>query len=346
MSARDCDCEQLVAAYSLPIGTNNSDFGAEDDFNVACADPIRWTMRTENKTLTKSVRPIVPPGKKLGKSPQTENGTKTAIKTLTTAKVQRSNMRPFRPAHLLKNNYKFYGFAGNDDEEPPDREAYISFFVDDHITENRTGTFVEVGAGDGQRHSNTLFFEESLGWGGLLIEGEKDIAKKLLSNHSLRASRTKRLNSTICEPKLEDQEVRYAGVGDGAGVESYMSKEHVRRYEGSWGPSWRQRARLAKCSTLHTILEREGIGSVDLMTISVAGAEKAAIEGLDEKKVHVRALVVAMENEHGGRERAIRKLLMEKGFCFAHRHGRNEYWVADDILKRAHCAWAGLREDP
>eukprot|EP00971_Amphidinium_carterae_P161853 3208584-Amphidinium_carterae.1 len=36
--------------------------------------------------------------------------------------------------------------------------------------ENRRGVFVEVGAGDGLHLSNTLAFEERLGWRGILIE--------------------------------------------------------------------------------------------------------------------------------------------------------------------------------
>lgn len=348
LSARDCDCEELVAAYSLPMGKKLSALEGEEGVNEACYDPIRWAVWTENTTLMKSVRPLVPPGKKLAGNTTSQNKTR-AITNTTAANqsqsAQRVTMRPFRPPHRMPRNHKFYGFAGNTTEDPPDREAYISFFTDDQITANKTGTFVEVGAGNGRRHSNTLFFEESLGWGGLLIEGNEETGKQLLANKARRAFHTKRVKSTICEPKLEDQEVRYVGAGDGAGVETYMSKEHVRRYEASWGKGWRQRAKLTKCTTLRAVLERAGIGSVDLMTINVAGAEKATIEGLDVKKVHVRVLVVAMENEHGGTERTIRKLLMEKGFCFAYRLGRNEYWVADDVLKRAHCAWAGLLED-
>lgn len=348
LSAKNCDCEQLVAAYSLPIGKNLSALEGEDDVNEACYDPIRWALWTENTTLTKKVRSIVPPGKKLSDKATAMNKTRTRTNT-TAANQPRSAqqaMKPFRPAHQLLRKHKFYGFAGNATEDPPDREAYISFFIDDQITANKTGMFVEVGAGDGRRHSNTLFFEESLGWGGLLIEGNEETGKQLHSNKTRRASHTKRVKAAICEPKLEDQEVRYVGAGDGAGLERYMSKEHVRRYEASWGRGWRQRAMLTKCTTLRSVLEDAGIGSVDLMTINVAGAEKATIEGLDVKKVHVRVLVVAMENENGGTERTIRKLLMQKGFCFAHRLGRNEYWVADDVLKREHCAWAGLREDP
>lgn len=349
MSAGNCDCERLVAAYSLPIGSNSSLIDAEGDETVACAYPIRWTSRKENKAVATNLSTIVPPGKKLGKTPALKNGTSEATKTTAEnkqASASSSTMRPFRPAHLLKNNYTFYGFASSHDEDPPDREAYISFFVEDRMTKNRSGTFVEVGAGDGKRHSNTLFFEESLGWGGLLIEGDQKDPKKMPSPENRRAARTKRLNYTICAPDKEGEEVRFVGNGDGAGVEVYMPKYHLQRFESSWERNWKQNASLAKCSTLRTVLERERIGSVDFMSMNIAGAEKAAIEGLDETKVHVRVLVVTMEKEHGGIERAIRKLLMGKGFCFSHRLGANEYWVGDDVLKRAHCAWVGLRQDP
>lgn len=49
----------------------------------------------------------------------------------------------------------------------------------------RNGTFIEVGANDGLRQSNTKLFEELYGWTGILIEPSKSVFNKLQANRPL-----------------------------------------------------------------------------------------------------------------------------------------------------------------
>lgn len=232
---------------------------------------------------------------------------------------------------------KFYGKADETGSDPPDREAYVSFFAG---KKGKKRTFVEVGAGDGVRGSTSRFFEESLGWHGLLIDGEVKI-------HG-RASTTKVLNAVVCHPQMEGQKVKWVGKGEGSGVEVYMSKEHIERYVREWGEEWREKGKIVKCVALGWLLEKADIDVVDLMIVSVNGAESAVLEGLDARLVHVRVAIVEVgeEGEDEEKEREVRKVLLEKGLCFSHRVGKNEFWVGDEGLKIAHCAWAALKEDP
>ena len=43
-------------------------------------------------------------------------------------------------------------------------------YIDHILSAKRGGFFVEIGANDGELHSNTLFFERVRGWQGLLVE--------------------------------------------------------------------------------------------------------------------------------------------------------------------------------
>jgi len=43
-------------------------------------------------------------------------------------------------------------------------------FVDHILSSKRNGFFVEIGAYDGELHSNSLFLERVRGWRGLLVE--------------------------------------------------------------------------------------------------------------------------------------------------------------------------------
>lgn len=337
LTVEPCDCESL--AEPLPILPSPAEVAA----NV-CHDSIRWAMYVDNMTADRKVRPLVMPGTNMGNMNPSESS--STAEPNSTSVPKNSVIRPIRPPLPSNNNFKFYGWSGTHAEDPPDREAFISFFVDDESTQKYGGTFVEVGAGDGRQHSNSLFFEESLGWNGVLIDADEENGKKLLANTYGRAGSTKKVVAAMCDPKMEGVEARYVGNGSNSGVQSYMSQEHVQLHEKEWGRDWRKRARMVECRTLHSVLERAGIGAVDLMTVDVAGAEKEVLKGANFEKVHVRVIVVAMENETGSTEKAVRALLMERGFCFARRIGRNEFWVGDEVMKRMHCAWAGLRVEP
>jgi len=73
----------------------------------------------------------------------------------------------------MKNIHRFYGQHGED------QYLYEMFFKD-----KRNGFFVELGALDGVTFSNTLFFQQNLDWGGILIEPCKSSYDKLVSNRA------------------------------------------------------------------------------------------------------------------------------------------------------------------
>ena len=63
-----------------------------------------------------------------------------------------------------------------------------------------SGYFVELGAMDGAHFSNSLFFEESLGWGGLLIE-----ANPLMFAYDRGAGGFLRLAAIVLSPAVASQ---------------------------------------------------------------------------------------------------------------------------------------------
>lgn len=69
-----------------------------------------------------------------------------------------------------------------------DKWIYENFFLEksnENITSNSNnvpGTYVEIGAFDGMRESNSRFFEVCLGWQGLLVEGQPRNYRGVLQN--------------------------------------------------------------------------------------------------------------------------------------------------------------------
>jgi FkbM family methyltransferase len=58
------------------------------------------------------------------------------------------------------------------------------YLLENFFRGKRNGVFLDVGAYDGEKFSNTLFFEESLGWKGLCVEPLPSAFQKLRARRS------------------------------------------------------------------------------------------------------------------------------------------------------------------
>ncbi|KAJ1465887.1 hypothetical protein T484DRAFT_1577559, partial [Baffinella frigidus] len=64
---------------------------------------------------------------------------------------------------------------------------------------NNNMSFIEIGALDGVKFSNSFFFEKDLGWKGVLIEGETKNFASLESNR--KGKNVKALHLAICRKR-------------------------------------------------------------------------------------------------------------------------------------------------
>ena len=79
-----------------------------------------------------------------------------------------------------------YNFTGIQDREP--RRLLLGQYgqlakVADLFKGKRDGFFIESGALNGEKFSNTLLFELELGWKGLLVEANPEAYAILMSKH-------------------------------------------------------------------------------------------------------------------------------------------------------------------
>ncbi|KAB7494704.1 hypothetical protein Anas_07473 [Armadillidium nasatum] len=95
--------------------------------------------------------------------------------------------------------------------EDPEKHDYSQFqeglYLLEYFKNKKNGTFIEVGALDGEFLSNTLILEKELGWTGLLIEPNPE-QYKLLSSKNRKAfhancclSKTTTPTEAFLEPK-------------------------------------------------------------------------------------------------------------------------------------------------
>lgn len=160
------------------------------------------------------------------------------------------------------------------------------------------GVFIEAGANDGVRQSNTYYFEKIRGWKGLLVEPVPELAAECRKN---------RRASVVREAALVEREVAGATVelhvaglmstvagalGDGA-----ATAEHVAAGRAVQGLAETRTIRVS-ARTLSALIDEAGlVGEIDLLSLDVEGAEEAALRGLDLRRHIPRFICVEARDE-------------------------------------------------
>lgn len=147
--------------------------------------------------------------------------------------------------------------------------------------------FLEMSALDGERLSNTWYFEKKLHWRGILVEGSKRSYSKLEKNRTLAI----RVNAAVCSEARTLHWVE-GNNHDVFGVWELMSDTFRLR----WFPEMTEdKVKLlptTECVRLTDILGRFGIRHVDLFSLDVEGAEMSVLEAIDFEKFSASVIIV------------------------------------------------------
>ncbi len=162
-------------------------------------------------------------------------------------------------------------------------------WVAEKLDFKKGGTFIEVGANDGVRHSNTLTLEEAFGWTGLLIEADPSL------HAACRARRGgKSVNAAIGPHDANNENFAIGGSG-GSGSNAYSG---LTRF---MSPKWLDghefhKSKIVQVNTysLRTILEmhwpNSAFGSndfIDYLSLDVEGAELAILQSFMGPRSHL-----------------------------------------------------------
>ncbi len=160
------------------------------------------------------------------------------------------------------------------------------------------GFFVEVGAFDGFRYSDTLTLERHYGWHGILVEPDPDMFRELRMN---------RRKCILCNQALAPYEIendKFYRRGPLAGLAAYMKEPHYRTND------------LITVSTirLDTLL-KAAPDSVDYLCLNVKGAEYDILSDYFTCHMnrHIRLLTVEFNNDYN-KLRKLQQLLEPHGF--------------------------------
>ncbi|XP_013412953.1 uncharacterized protein LOC106175473 [Lingula anatina] len=182
-----------------------------------------------------------------------------------------------------------------------------SKLVDKILKQRRKGFFVESGAYNGEAHSNSLFFEISRDWEGLLVE-PNPWSFEVLLNKNRKTYAVNTCLATGRSPAMVD--FTFAQEIGGIPKHSHViPKREQNLIEG--------KSRI-QCFPIRSLLAAVGRTHVDYFTLDVEGAEIEILKSFPWEHVTVDVWTIEYAVHDGGpdtpkREKAIREIFKNTG---------------------------------
>ena len=177
----------------------------------------------------------------------------------------------------------------------------------------RAGVFVEVGAFDGYRYSNTYFLERFRGWHGVLIEPIPESFRLCVRERP----RSQVFNYALVAPGGPST----LTLAFGGPLSAERGKPRLKtELDPGTCYGWEETYEVTvPARSLTAVLEEAAVQSIDFLTLDVEGAEVDALRGLDLARYAPRYVLV----ETNGAEQAIAEIL-EPRFAFVAQFSEND----------------------
>lgn len=143
------------------------------------------------------------------------------------------------------------------------------------------GFFIEVGANNGFRQSNTYYFERFRGWKGILVEGIPELYQECVRERPL----SKVFNCALVAPDFTDTHVtmKYSNLMSlvrGSFKSDEIEAEHINRGSQIQENVIPYEVKVP-ARTITSILDECQVKEIDLFSLDVEGYELNVLRGLD-----------------------------------------------------------------
>lgn len=203
----------------------------------------------------------------------------------------------------------FYGQQGED-----------VFVFNNFLNLPRTdGVFVELGGMDGITYSNSKFFEDHLGYSGVLIE-------PTIQFHNMVYYRPNCHNFNVAVG-LETGSMEMRGTYATAGLVETMHPEFQKRHHPN--------SDVYQVQTLpfHDILKLANVSYIDFLSVDVEGGELVVLKTMDFN-IPVYVIVIELDGYNIEKDQACRDILLSQGFTFKKSFANNEFWANDSYFRK------------
>jgi FkbM family methyltransferase len=203
------------------------------------------------------------------------------------------------------------------------------FVYDNFICKHREdGVFLELGATDGFKFSNTKFFEDELSFSGILIEPHRDAYDELVKNRS----NCHNFNCAISSKSgnVDMLTHRVGGRGEPLSL-TWFTNGMVDTMAESFKNRWFRRRRKNKIISvpsrkLSEIFEEVGVEYIDYFSLDVEGGEYEVLKTMNWN-IPVYVITIELDGHNTEKDENCRNLLRENNYdFFGLVHKGNEVW--------------------
>lgn len=161
----------------------------------------------------------------------------------------------------------------------------------------RRGFFVEAGANDGIRQSNTLYLEKYYGWKGLLIEAIPELVEHCVVNRPKCIVENCALVSSAYPS--DHVEMKYCNLM--SVVNDNLNKLTIDEHIDSGKKFLRENEQVysieVPAKTLSSVLTKHGVSKIDLLSLDVEGYEAQVLNGLNFNNHRPRFLLIEVRDK-------------------------------------------------
>jgi len=202
-------------------------------------------------------------------------------------------------------------------------------FIVKYFGEKRNGTFVDIGAHDGESLSNTYVLEKELEWNGICIEPMPHEYKKLVKCRNCITYECAIYDKNGSEKFIMVESDGYPDML--SGVTKDITFKHMK---GVLSESQRLNAPIkiidVKTRILNEILEENEIFHIDVLSVDTEGAELKILQSIDYDKFFIDLIIY----ENGENTNKIRDFLKTVGFKFHKRLRIDDAFVNTKINEK------------
>lgn len=214
----------------------------------------------------------------------------------------------FISLNIWDYDWHFFEYLDKTSNSAMQSQYKQDLFIHAYLCKNKqNGFFVDVGAHNGIKWSNSYFFEKECGWLGICIEPIKAAFDEL-----------KTMRNAICINACAGKKNEKADFFNVQG-----SPDQLSGLVKSYHPSHKKRMEkevqedksniiIQKISvyTLQKIFEEHNITYVDYLSLDTEGSEMEILQGIDFDQVYIKAMTI--ENMYFGKE--LSNFMLSKGF--------------------------------
>jgi FkbM family methyltransferase len=180
----------------------------------------------------------------------------------------------------------------------------------------KDGIFIELGALDGIKYSNSKFFEDILGFTGILIEPTKNYQKLIINRPNCK-------NFNYAISNIEGENI-FIGDDATAGIMDNIPEFMLNLYHKNKSLKYK-----VEGIPISKIINQSKINYIDIYFIDVEGAELMVLETTDWN-IPIYLIIIELHNIDIEKDNNCRELLEKNGFKFYASLCSNEIWINEN----------------